>query len=153
LPAILKSLNMVNQPRGKAQTYSLADVIEQWEVLKYFHYRLTQISGEDENSRIDEFLDYIEALVKEDTCPPHFLLGVTSTKAEAIRQTWDDLKHECKSKARESDYNYLIKKLRKMHSIEEVVSHVRKIFSNSENAIEKNLSSSQRIFKSAQGKP
>lgn len=130
---------MVDQPRGKAQSYSLDEVNKQWEILKHFHKRLVQISGEEENTKIDEFLDYVETLFSTDSCPPHFLLGVTSTKAEFIRQTWDNIKHECKSKSRESNYVFLMKKLSTMNNIEEVLNYVQSgLFSDSENATEKN---------------
>ena len=132
---------MWTEPRGNPQTYTLEEHIKQWETLKHFHNRLIQISGEKENSQIEEFLDYVEKLFSTDSCPPHFLLGLTSTKAEVIKHTWDNIKHECKSKSRESNYVFLMKKLSTMNSIEEVINYVRSgIFSDSENAIEKNKS-------------
>jgi hypothetical protein len=130
---------MWSEPRGKPQNYSPDEHLKQWETLRHFHLRLTQISGEEENIKIEEFLDYIEELLSVDSCPPHFLLGVTSTKAEFIKQTWDDIKHRCKSESRESNYVFLMKKLSTMKNIDEVINYVRSgIFSNSENATEKN---------------
>ena len=127
-------------PRGKAQSYSLDEVNEQWNTLKHFHKRLVELSGEEENKKIDEFLDYIEEILLKDSCPPRFLLNLTSTKASAVQRTWDSLVLEAKEKASESSYAYLVNKLRAMKSIDEVINYVKRgeNFSDSENAVEKN---------------
>lgn len=132
-------------PRGKAQTYSLDEVVEQWGILKHFHRRLVELSGVEENQQLDKFLDYLFEVLQKDSCPPSFLLGQTSTRAEVIRKTWDSLLLEAKEKTSESNYHYLVKKLRAMKNIEEVLDYIRsgENFCDSETAVEK---SSRRQF-------
>ena len=131
---------MTYSPRGKAQSYTLDEIIEQWATLKHFHRRLVEISGVEENAQIDEFLDYLSEVLSQNSCPPHFLLGLTSTKAEVVQRTWDSILLEAKRKASDFNYVYLVSKLRAMKSIDEVLSYVKREedFSNSKNAIEKN---------------
>ena len=131
---------MTHSPRGKAQTYTLDETNEQWGILKHFHKRLVEISGVEENAQIDEFLDYLSEVLSQNSCPPHFLLGLTSTKAEVVQRTWDSILLEAKRKASNSNYVYLVSKLRSMKSIDEVLNYVKREenFSNSENANEKN---------------
>ena len=126
------------QPRGKAQTYSLNEINSQWETLKHFHKRLVEISGVEENEQIDNFLDYLSDVLSEDSCPPQFLLNLTSTKAEVVQKTWNTLLLEAKKRASPSNYSYLVNKLRSMRNIDEVLNYIRKDFSDSEIAVEKN---------------
>ena len=126
------------QPRGKAQSYSLDETVAQWETLKHFHKRLVEISGVEENSQLDDFLDYLTDVLKKDSCPPEFYRNLTSSKAESVRKVWDTLVLETKAKSSESNYLYLLKKLRTMESIDEVIEYSRKGFSDSEIAVEKN---------------
>jgi hypothetical protein len=127
------------QPRGKAQSYSLDDVITQWKILKHFHKRLVEISGVEENSQLDDFLDYLNDVLKKDSCPPEFYRNLTTSKAESVRKVWDTLLLKVKAKSSDSNYQYLLKKLRSMESIDEVIEYSRKDFSDSEIAVEKNL--------------
>jgi len=125
------------QSRGKAQTYSLDEINSQWETLKYFHKRLVEISGVEENEQIDSFLDYLSDVLSEDSCPPQFLLNLTSTKAEVVQKTWNTILLEAKKRASPSNYSYLVNKLRSMKNIDEVLNYIRKDFSDSEIAVEK----------------
>jgi len=131
---------VTHSPRGKAQSYTLDEINEQWGILKHFHKRLVEISGVEENAQIDEFLNYLSEVLSQNSCPPHFLLGLTSTKAEVVQRTWDSILLEAKRKASSSNYVYLVSKLRAMKSIDEALNYVKREenFSNSENANEKN---------------
>ena len=138
---------MTYQPRGKAQTYSLEEILSQWETLKHFHKRLVEISGVEENEQIDNFLDYLSEVLSEDSCPPQFLLNLTSTKAEVVQKTWDTILLEAKRLASPYNYTYLVSKLRSMKNIDEVLNYIRKDFSDSEIAVEKNSKERfKRIF-------
>ena len=138
---------MTYQPRGKAQTYSLEEILSQWETLKHFHKRLVEISGVEENEQIDNFLDYLSEVLSEDSCPPQFLLNLTSTKAEVVQKTWDTILLEAKRLASPYNYTYLVSKLRSMKNIDEVLNYIRKDFSDSEIAVEKNSKNRfKRVF-------
>jgi hypothetical protein len=88
--------------------------------------RVVVLTGEEKFDRILSALDSRISLEKKFTCPPHFTLGFTPSKKEAVVGTWDKLILDLINQGiREESISHLASKMKDMKDIYEALDFVR----------------------------